>query len=570
MTGRVLVEDIGKIFLDERQSMGRQGRLAFAHLMGERLRVVSRDGLAEELWIGTAPPSWERSRKRPVLCTIHAIALVFLNRPDAAEARLRQAERCLRGTPTTDKTRAILGRAAVIRAAVARFSGDLERCVEFAQKTLELLPETESTVRERAAASTNVALAYQVSGDVRPANERLLEEARTAFRASGAQIALLRSINFLARLRTLQGRLRAAAATYEEATDVVSGQDGVREVGGNSAAYNVGLGDIQREWNDLDAAERYLRCAVDLVTGALTVDADTVTHGYLSLARVQQARGRSAEARATLQELADLARQRGFFWLLVVRREALQARLTLIQDDLPAAVRWAEVSGLDADAPNYPREEEYLTLARVFIARGREEPMGPYLDDALGLLDRLFKAAESGGRRGSVIELLVLRALALQARHESSEASAALERALVVAEPEDYVRLFVDEGAPIETLLSELLKRRRIEHRDARLHAVLGYAQRLLAEFGSPHKSTEQPVGRASQSHQPLLDLLTAREREVLELIAEGLSNPEIAARLFIATSTVKWHVHGVFRKLEVDSRTRAVARARELHLISA
>jgi LuxR family maltose regulon positive regulatory protein len=332
----------------------------------------------------------------------------------------------------------------------------------------------------------------------------------------------------------------------------------------------VGLGDIQREWNDLDSAERYLGRAVDLVSGALTVDADTVTHGYLSLARVQQARGRSADARATLKDFAVLARKRDFFPLLIARGEAVRARLALIQNDLPGAVRWAEVSGLDADASNYPREEEYLTLARVLIARGREDPMGPYRDDALSLLDRLFKTAERGGRRGSVIEILVLRALALQSLHESSEALAMLERALVLAEPEDYVRLFVDEGAPMETLLSELLKRRRIEHRDARLHPVLGYAQRLLAEFGSPHTSTEPPVGRASARHQSLLDLLTTREREVLELIAEGLSNPEIAARLFIATSTVKWHVHGVFRKLEVDSRTGAVARARELRLNSA
>jgi len=542
------------------------------------VRLIEASGMAVVLsrqvqtmlgWIEQIPE--ELVRERPVLCTIHAIALVFLNRPDAAEARLQQAERCLRGTPTTEETRAILGRAAVIRAAVARFSGDLERCVEFARKALELLPETESTARERAAASTNVALAFEVSGDVSPANESLLEEARAAFRASGAPIAQLRSINFLARLRTLQGRLRAAAATYEEATDVVSGRDEVREVGGNSAAYYGGLGDIHREWNDLDAAERYLGRAVDSVSGALTVDAETVTHGYLSLARVQQARGRGADARATLEELANLARQREFFPLLIARGESVRARLALIQDDLPAAVRWAEASGLGVDdEPNYPREELYLTLARVLIAQGRLDPMGSYLDDALGLLDRLLGAAEGGGRMGSVIEMLALRALALQARHETSEALAALESSLVLAEAEGYVRLFVDEGALMKALLLALLKvARRKVGRGAKQLTSLTYVRRLLAAFESTHTSTESPKGPASDTNQLLPDPLTAREREVLELITEGFSNQEIAARLFIATSTVKGYVHSLLRKLGVDSRTKAISRAHELHLIS-
>jgi LuxR family maltose regulon positive regulatory protein len=545
------------------------------------IRLIEASGMAIVLsqqvrtmlgWIDGLPE--ELVRERPVLCTIHAIALVFLNCPDEAEARLQDAERhLLRETTTTDETRAVLGRAAVIRAAVARFSGDLERCVVMARRALELLPETESTARERAAASTNGALAYQVSGDVRPANERLLEEARAAFHASGALIALLRSINFLARLRTLQGRLRASAATYEEATEVVSGQEGMRDVGGNSAAYYVGLGDIHREWNDLDAAERYLRRAVDLVSGDLTVDADTVTHSYLSLARVQQARGRGADARATLEEFVNLARQRDFFPLLVTRAKAAQTRLALMQNDLPAAVRWAEASGLSIDdEPRYPREAEYLALARVLITRKRSDAEGPYRYDTLRLLDRLLGAAEGGGRMGSVIEILILRALSLQARRESSEAIATLERALTLAEPEGYVRLFVDEGAPMESLLSELLKRRRKGPCDAGQHAILNYVQRLLAAFEPHHTSVDLPTapgGYASGQGRPLPDPLTTREKEVLDLITEGLSNQEIAARLFIATSTVKGYVHSLLRKLEVDSRTKAISRARELHLLS-
>jgi LuxR family maltose regulon positive regulatory protein len=536
------------------------------------VRLIESDGVTVVLgsqvqtmlgWIERVPE--ELARERPAFCTIRALALVLSNRPDAAEASLREAERCLGGNPTTDQARTILGRAAVIRAAIARSSGDLERCVAMGRRGLELLPEAEST--GRAAARTNAALAYQVSGDAAPANERALEEVAASFRASGAQVMLLRSVDFLARLRTLQGRLRAAAATYEESARVASGRDGLRGAL-NSAAYYVGLGDIHREWNDLDSAEGHLGRGIDMFTGTMSVDAEVVTHGYLSLARLQQARGRHADARATLQGFADLARQRGFFSLLAARGEAMLARLALVQGDLPAALSWAEAGGLGSyDEPSYRREEQHLTLARALIAQGRPGPMSASLDDALGLLGRLFKAAEGAGRMGSVIEILALRALALQARHKSSEARAALERSLTLAEPEGYVRVFVDEGAPMASLLSEILKRRG--SRNARRRAASDYARWLLVAFESPYASTEPPAGRAPESDRPMLDPLTAREREVLELIAEGLSNREIAARLFIATSTVKGYVHSLLRKLEADNRTKAISRARELHLLS-
>src|SRR5918994_992181 len=518
-------------------------------------------------WIDRVPEALARERR--ALCTIRALALVLFNRPDAAEASLQEAERYLGGNPTTDQARTILGRAAVIRAAIARSSGDLERCVAMGRRALELLPETESIAR--ASAKTNEDLAYLLSGNVAPANERALEEATASFRASGAQVMLLRSVDFLARLRTLQGRLRAAAATYEESAQVASGRDGLRGAV-NSAGYYVGLGDIHREWNDLDSAESHLRRGVDLFTGTLSVDADVVTHGYLSLARLQQARGLYAEARATLEGFANLARQRDFVPRLVARGQAEQARLALVQDDLPAAVRWAEASELGVDdEPNYPREEKYLTLVRVLIAQGRLDSMGSYLDDALGLLDRLRKAAEGGGRMSSLIEILALRALALQAQHESSEALAALEQSLLLAQPEGYVRIFVEEGAPMAALLSELLKARSKGPRNARQHALLGYVGLLLAVFESPHTSTDPaaPSGSAAGQDQPLLDPPTAREQEVLALIAEGLSNREIAARLFIEVGTVKGYIHNLLRKLEVDNRTRAVVRARELHLVS-
>jgi LuxR family maltose regulon positive regulatory protein len=168
------------------------------------------------------------------------------------------------------------------------------------------------------------------------------------------------------------------------------------------------------------------------------------------------------------------------------------------------------------------------------------------------------------------VEILVLRALSLQAQSEISDALVALERALTLAESERYVRSFLDEGQPVETLLLELLKGWHKEDQDARQDDSIGYVRHLLSAFEATSTVTGPlpPQGYGLGTNQPLPELLTAREREVLELIASGLTNQEIASRLFVAHSTVKSYVNRIFRKLGVESRTKAVVRARELHLI--
>jgi LuxR family maltose regulon positive regulatory protein len=516
-------------------------------------------------WLDTLSDAVVRSR--PALCIVHAAALMFAGQPEAAEARLDDAERDVQADAPADQAHIILGQAASIRGNLARISGDLARCVALSRRALDLLPETHFiwTVSK-----LNATYAYQVSGDVTPTTERLVAEVIAPVRRTGNPLTILRSVINLAQLRVLQGRLRQAVTTFGEAARSSSGPGGSERLVGNPAYY-FGMGDLLREWNDLDAAERYLEQGMDLVSEIPTVDAEVVAHGFISLAQLQQVRGEYGAAITTLENFSHLAHERNFFPPLLAHATAAQARLVLAQGNLREAIGWADASGLHVDEPSYPREAEYLTLARVLIARGRGDPEGPYFDDALRLIDRLLGAAESGARMGSAIEILILRALALHARRETSGAFAVLERALTLADPEGYVRVFVDEGASMATLLSEFLKARRKGGRGAKQLASLSYVRRLLAVFESPNTGTKSPAPaqHAQATGQPLPEHLTRREREVLALIAEGFSNQEIAARLFIATSTVKWYVHSILRKLEVDSRTKAVARARELHLAS-
>jgi LuxR family maltose regulon positive regulatory protein len=242
------------------------------------------------------------------------------------------------------------------------------------------------------------------------------------------------------------------------------------------------------------------------------------------------------------------------------------------QGRLGEALDWARERGLSvSDAPHYLREFEHITLARVLLARYTSDRADRSLLEAMGLLERLLQAAEEGERTGSVIEILVLQALAHQMQGDIPAALAPLERALSLAEPEGYTRIFVDEGPPMAVLLARLHEHARKRPRAALTNVPLAYMERLRALLRGERvqEGTSSAAPSAAAPAQPLLDPLTERELEVLRLIAAGLSNRAIAARLVLALSTVKSYVNTIYGKLQVESRTQAVARARALHLLS-
>jgi len=503
-------------------------------------------------WLNRLPDALVHSHAR--LCLYYALMLMFTNQLEAAEIRPHDAEKCVQADMSTDFARSILGWVAAVRANLALFSGDLARCIALAQETLELVPETE--VLLRSSATTGPAHAFLVSGDVTQEVEDLVEATAAPLRATGDLFALLTSMTLLARLQVLQGRLRQAATTYEQMVHVVPGQEMLQVLVG-SAGYYFGLGDLLREWNDLDAAERFLAQGMELVRGTLTVAAHVVTQGYATQARLQQASGDYHGAIATLDAFAQLARERHFISDVGVHMAAVRTQVELAQGNLKASVRWVDASGLTASDEDlsYPHEREYLTLVRVRIAQGRADPVGSFLQDALHLLDRLLTDAEIKARMSSVLEILVLRALALHAQSDRAGALSTLERALMFAEPEGYVRLFVDEGAPMLTLL-----------RQAHAHGMLpDYVATLLAVFGEQTAADPQLYAPRVSS---LVEALTERELDVLRLLVAGLSNAAMARELVITVGTVKRHVNSIYGKLGVTSRTQAVARAHALHAL--
>ncbi len=225
------------------------------------------------------------------------------------------------------------------------------------------------------------------------------------------------------------------------------------------------------------------------------------------------------------------------------------------QGRLAKALEWADEQGLSADDDiSYLHEFEYITLARVLIAEYQSERVGHSIHAAMGLLERLLQAAQAKERTGSVIHVLVVQALAHQARGETTPAVASIERALTLAKPERYERVFVDEGQPMQTLLSESLARGADPDYVTRLLTAL---EREVGDEGAP-----------LDPNQLLIEPLSQRELEVLDLLAAGHTNQTIADELVIALSTVKKHVNNIFGKLGVASRTQAVSRARELNLL--
>ncbi|CAG0940897.1 partial Transcriptional regulatory protein LiaR, partial [Anaerolineae bacterium] len=303
------------------------------------------------------------------------------------------------------------------------------------------------------------------------------------------------------------------------------------------------LSQVAFEWNDLEGAERYARQCIELcqVSGNLELEAV----GHIMLARLEHIQGNAEKTIEAMRVAEQLARAYHASPKWTTWVQCALARLWLAQGNLEQVTNFLRQNGATNNADiAYPQEPVYLVLLRMLLAQ-RE------YDSALVLSERLLALAEARNCIGRVIEILVLRTTAWQGKQDLAQALSVLEKALALAQPERYVRVFLDEGEAMARLL----------HHAKAHHMGTGFVSELLAEM--PNKSDG-----ASASVQLLIEPLSARELEVLHLIAVGDSNEEIAAKLIISIKTAKRHISNIYAKLGVKSRTQAVALAHELKLI--
>lgn len=480
---------------------------------------------------------------RPVLGVWFAWALLGSGELEAAEARLRVAERWLEPGPSEPKVavdeeqlRSLLATIAVARAYNAHSVGDVPGTVTHAQRVLELLPEGDHPRRQQATAL--IGLTYWASGDLKAA-DRVFSDYVVALRAAGNIPDAISAASVLPDIRVALGRLRDAVGAVEQLLPVVVDQ-GEPLLAAAADLYR-GLGELDLERGDLAAASQHL-----LTSKELGGQAQAPVWRYrwcVAQARLHEAEGDPEGALNLLEEAERLFVRTPLPDVRPI--PALEARIWAAQGRVAEASEWVRERGLSVDDDlSFLHEFEHLTLARLLILRsGREQGEG-VVRDALRLLDRLLQAAEEGGRMGSVIEILILQALAHEALSDNSPALESLERALCLAEPEGYVGVFVHEGMPMVRLLKEAAFR----------GAAADSAKRVLAALPGP--------GDAHRFERK--ELLSEREIEVLHYIAAGLTNREIAARLYLSLFTVKAHARSIYDKLGAHSRTQATARARE------
>jgi LuxR family maltose regulon positive regulatory protein len=313
-----------------------------------------------------------------------------------------------------------------------------------------------------------------------------------------------------------------------------------------TADLYVGMSELHREQNDLDGAEQRLLKSKEL--GERTGFPPNRSRWDVALARIREAQGDLDGALDLLYE-AERLYVRDFF-PNARPVAALVARVWVAQGRLGDALGWAREQGLSAqDDLSYLREFEHITLARVLLAKSKSERRDDFLHEAMRLLSRLLKAAQEDERTGSVIEILVLQALAHQMQGDIPAALIALQQALLLAEPEGYIRVFVDEGLPMTVLLEEAAK-----------HGMApNYVHQLLTALGLASDRT--PV------KQVLIEPLSKRELEVLRLFRTDLTGPEIASELIVSLNTLRTHTKNIFSKLGVNNRRAAIRRAEDLDL---
>lgn len=501
-------------------------------------------------WVGALPD--EVLLVRPVLAVISAGILMSAGDVDRVDVLLDAAEGWLRMPPPERSSAGMVvvddaefarlpSAIALYRTAQARMRGDIPTTMAEARRALELAAADDHVGRGGAAAF--LGLAYWATGDLDTAY-RWYSEGMAGFERVAHLADVVAGAVTQADIRLGQGRLTDAMRVLERGlTLATSSSPALR----GAPDMHVGIGDILRERDDLAGARQHL-------DAARAADAESAYRQYpyrrlVAMARLRQAEGVSAEALRLLDEAE--AAYVGEFSPDVRPIAAWRARLWVVEGELARAWIWAHDHGLTAaDTMSFAREFEHATLARLMLAQGRQDRSDAAIRGAVDLAAGLVEVAGAGRRDGSVLDALVVLALARHALGDVDGAFAALDRAVALAQPEAYVRVFLDEGRPMTDLLKVAARRPDASDYLRRLHALSLQARGTTA------------------GAQPLVEPLSDRELEVLHLLDSELDGPAIARELVVSLSTVRSHTQTIYTKLGVNDRRAAVRRAVDLDLL--
>ncbi len=497
-------------------------------------------------------------RRHPWLGIGGAWALVLTNHLDEAEQRVRDLEREI-VTLAPNRIHDWKMEMAVLQAAISSGRRDTSRTIALARAALEQLPEDHVY---RSVLGLYLGYAYQDRGEGKLSQQAFADAAELSQAAKSLLVAMI-ALGNLGQLQLAQGHLRRANEYFQQALELAAryGADSLPITGPSL----VGVGALLCERNDLESAERTIREGIErgAQLGGVVVDVfSDFTQAQLKRAQrdIDGALQVIEQAEARLKSLSLTNRMRGL--------AAYRAQLWLVQKN-PAAAAWAAEREREphGDDVRWPwRLIEDLTLARVLIEQGRGDPKNRPPIHAFELLEALRQAIEVEGRLGNVVEVLMLQAQARQVQGDDASALQLLGRALILAEPEGFVRLFVNEGEPLAALLRKMkVKSEKMRVYRARLLAAFR-ADNLLTLAAAPTSSVG--AGQTPPPSSVLDDPLSARELQVLGLMDTGLSNRDIADKFVVSMNTIKTQVKSIYSKLGVRSREEALAVARALHLI--
>ncbi len=531
-----------------------------AYLIEETLPELRRNRQDNMLlaWIRTLPESVVR--RSPVLSIMSGWSLMMSGDLDAMEHRLDEAEAALAAGAhdqnlvgawaNTDELRTAPATISVYRAALAQARGDVAGTVRHARRAVDLARPEDHFVR--GAAGGFLGLAGWAAGDIREAIPTFSDAVRS-LHAAGNLVDELDSTIVLADMWVASGRPSRARELFVQALQAATA--GGRPYPRATADLHVGLAELDREIDDLGSAEAHLEAARVLrEQGSIT---ENRHRWYVALAQVRAATGADDMAMRLLGQAEDLYRHG--FYPDIRPIAAMRARLQIARGNLESAAAWAGNRGIGVDDdPEYLHEYEHLTLVRLLLAQhraghridhpGAASPCAP----AIKMLDRLHTAAAEAGRDGSVLEIGVLQGLAYHARGDLPRALTVLDRAQAeTPEPKSHVRLYLDEGPPMQALLQQAAAAHPARGDDDDNRLLLGRAAT------SAH----------AEARHPPVDALSQRELEVLRLLGSELTGPQIARHLYVSLNTVRSHTKSIFTKLDVNTRAAAVRRARDCGL---